>query len=506
MPVALLVCLTLLAASPPPALRAQAPAAGLRVLSKEGTRTLPIISANNQEYVTLDDVGTMFGLTVREDRLAGGVTLTSPSNRTLIITPDQAVVSVAGRLVSLSTPPVRQGNRWLLPLDLLQRGVGPILDTRMELRRGSRLLVLGDLRVPRVVARVEPVPGGMSAVFDSTPPTPSRLVADGGRLTVQYEADALDLGLPAVPSNEFLQALQPGDTPTTIRLVPGPKFGLHRATTSQPDAGTGRLTVDLLPSGTEPPPPAPATPATPAPMDPLPLPTAATGLRTIVLDPGHGGDETGVRGGAGTEEKDVTLAIARRLRAMIESRLGLRVFLTRDDDRLLPLDNRAAYANSQKADLFISIHANASPRPVMRGAEVYFLRHDPADDARGSGESAVDLPTLGGGTRTIDLIAWETAQLQHLTQSAALAGIVAEALGSRVEMAARPVQQAPLRVLVGANMPAVLVEVGYLSNPEQETALAAGSYQDRVAQGLFDAIVRYRQQFDRRPAAPTPQP
>ena len=470
----------------------------LRIISKEGTRTLSIVAINNQDYVALDEVATMFGLTLREDRLAGGVTATSGA-RSIIITADQPVVSVAGRLVSLTAAPQRQGNRWLVPIDFLQRAVGPTLDTRIEVRRASRLVVVGDVRVPRVTARVEPASGHATVVFEMTPATATRVTLEGGRINVHFEADALDLTLPTVGPQEFLQAIQAGDTPTSVRIVPGAKFGLHRATTSQPDASSARLTIELLPPTTDAPTPptAPAPPATNTtapPVDLAPAPAPA-GVRTIVIDPGHGGDEHGARGPAGTSEKDITLAVARRLRTMIESRLGLRVFLTRDDDRMMSLDDRTAYANSQKADVFISIHANAALRPVLKGAEVYYLSVDRADaEARRTQEASETLPALGGGTRAIDLIFWDTAQARFLERSSALAGLVEQSLRSRVEMSPRPVQQAPFRVLVGASMPAVLVEIGYLSNAEQEQALLSPTYQDQVTQALFDAVVQFRAQ------------
>jgi N-acetylmuramoyl-L-alanine amidase len=469
----------------------------LRVISREGTRQLATITVNNQEYVALDDVATMFKLGLREDRLAGGMTATAGA-RSIIITPDQPVVSVAGRLVSLSTAPVRQSNRWLLPLDFLQRALGPALESRLELRRPSRLLIVGDVRVPRVSVRVDPSPGSAVVIADITPSTPQRVSAEGGRLIISFDADALDLNLPAVAPQEFVQAIQAGETPTSIRILPGPKFGVHRTTTSQPDATSSRLTVELLPAGAEPPaPPAPPPPAAPA-VDPLPAPLPSTGVRTIVIDPGHGGDEAGARGAAGILEKDVTLAIARRLRTMIESRLGLRVFLTRDDDRAMTLDDRAAYANSQRADVFISIHANAGLRTTLKGAEVYYLNAEEVETGDQSpAQSSIVISAPGAAARSVDLVRWEAAQLKHLRQSASLAGNVEQALRARIEMSARPVQEAPFRVLVGASMPAVLVEVGYLSNTEQEQALTSPNYQDQVALALFDGIVQYRQQVER---------
>jgi N-acetylmuramoyl-L-alanine amidase len=484
---------------------AQAPQAGLRVLSAEGSRPLATVVQNNQERVALDDLVQMFKLTLREYRLAGGVTVTAGS-RSIILTPDQPVVSVAGRLVSLSAPPIRQGNRWLLPLDFLSRALGPALETRIDVRRNARFVVVGDLKVARVVGRVDATPGSATVSFDVTPSTPARVVVETGRLLVTFEADALELALPSVMPGEFLLSMQPGDTPNTVRLNTAPRFAIHRATTSQAEAGSSRLTVELLPAGTEPPAP-PAATSSPAPADPLPLPLPmpTPGVRTIVIDAGHGGDEIGARGANGTLEKDVTLAVTRRLRALIESRLGLRVFLTRDDDRTMTLDERSAYANSQKADVFISIHANAALSPAMRGAEVYYLSMDESDaELRRLAESSgTVLPALGGGTRSIDLIPWDTAQARYLDLSSTLARLMQQALASRVPMSPRAMHQAPFRVLVGANMAAVLVEVGYLSHPEQERALTSAAYQDQVAQALFDALSQFRTQVER-PSPPAP--
>jgi N-acetylmuramoyl-L-alanine amidase len=497
--VALVGCLNLFMSAVPPGSQAQGPAGGLRVLYREGARTLATVTLNNQEYVALDEVASGFGVTLREDRLAGGVTVTG-GKQSIIITADQPVASVAGRLVSLSAAPVRQANRWLVPLDFLQRALGPALETRIELRRASRLLIVGDLRVPRVSARIEQAPASATVIFDITPATPTRVSIEGGRLIVQFEADALDLQLPAVPAQEFVQEIQPGDTPTIVRIVPGPKFALHRATTAQPDASSSRLSIDLLPAATELPAPPSGTPEpSPAPpVDPLPMPVPSTGLRTVVIDPGHGGEEDGARGAGGGLEKDITLQVARRLRTLIESRLGLRVFLTRDDDRTMSLDDRAAYANSQKADVFVSIHANAALRPAMTGVEVFYLSIDRADaEAQSLAESSEVLPALGGGTRAVDLILWESAQARYLEQSSSLAGMIEQSLRSRVQMSPRPVQQAPFRVLVGATMPAVLVEIGYLSNTEQEQALLSGPYQDQIAQGLFDAILQFHAYVER---------
>jgi N-acetylmuramoyl-L-alanine amidase len=157
-------------------------------------------------------------------------------------------------------------------------------------------------------------------------------------------------------------------------------------------------------------------------------------------------------------------------------------------------DVRAALANNTKADLFLSLHANAAPAPGVAGAEVFHLRLDrEGEDARRAAEAeAVSLPVLGGATRELEVIQWDLAQARHVEASGILAGMLEEELSNRVTMGPRPVQQVPLRVLVGANMPAALIELAYLTNPAQEKVAATEAYQSLVAQAIFDAIVRFR--------------
>jgi N-acetylmuramoyl-L-alanine amidase len=473
---------------------ASAQAPSLTVISRDGRKPLPITAINNQDYVAVDEINAAFGTTSREDRQAGGLIITA-RGRSIVVTADQNVVSVAGRLVTLPAPPLRRDNRWFVPADFLPRALSPALDVRLDLRRSARLLVVGELRVPRVVARVDAGPTNVAVTFDITPNTETRVIAQQGRLIVQFDADALDLSLPLLPSQTFLVGLTPGDTPTTVAMALGPRYATHRVTTSQADAGSGRLTIDLLPSTTDAA-PTPTPAPSPAPDVGLVIPTQgpSTGLRTVVIDPGHGGDEHGTQGAKGTLEKDVTLAVSRRLRTLIESRLGLKVFLTRDDDRTMSLDDRSAFANNHHADVFLSIHANSAVRPALKGAEVYYLTVERADaEARKrADDSATTLPALGGGNRAIDLILWETAQARYLEQSATLAGFIEETLRPKIEMSPRAIQQAPFRVLVGANMPAALVEIGYLSNAEQEVQLAAAGHQEQIAQALLDAIIKFR--------------
>ena len=493
-------------------LPAQAPSPSpLTLLSEQGRRQLAVVIVNGADYLSLDELAAALGLTVRDDRVTGA-TMVSLRTRSAVLTPDRTVVSAQGRLVSLAAPPLRQDSRLLVTPEFVTKVLSVVVDQRIEFRRGGRLLVAGDLRVPRVVTHGEFGANAAQVTFEVSPATETTVTAAGGQVIVTFAADAVDAAIPTVPAQGLLQAIRSGDAVATITLVTGPRFASHRATTQLVDAGTSRLVIDLMAAGAEgltpaapapgPAANAPASPSAPSPGDPSggrSFDPSQTGVRTVVIDPGHGGDALGTQGPSGTLEKSVTLQVSRKVKTLIESRLGLRVVMTRDDDRTLGQDARAAIANNNRADLFVSIHANAAARPTVKGAEVYYLSVDRADlEARRRLQNpAQSLPQLGGGTRAIELILWETAQLRHLEQSASLAALVESALRSHVEMSTRPVHQAPFRVLVGADMPAVLVEIGYLSHPDEEKALASSAHQDRVALAIFDAINTFRERREK---------
>ncbi len=465
----------------------RAQGAALTLLSREGRRTIPITLSGSGEMLPLDEVASVFTLTIREE--VGAVTV-SYRGQTIILTPGQSLASVAGSLISLSAPLTRAGNRWLVPLDFLSRALAPIYDTPLDLHRPSRLLVIGNLRVPRVVVRYEPAADGTARLmFDATPRAVATVVQGEGRLLVRYDADAVDAAIPPVQPLGVVQAIGPADA-TTIAVQLGPGFTAFRSTTQSVGAAA-RLTLDVVGE----PPAAPAPVPAPRPSASVPPPELGppeTPIRTVVIDPGHGGDDRGATSASGVAEKTVTLAVARQVKAALEGRLGMRVLLTRDDDRIVPIDQRTALANNNKADLFISLHANASFRSGLSGATVLYASF--AQDE--TGENAVlgggELPTFGGGTRKLELVLWDQAQARHVDQSAAFAAVLQQQLRDRASLSERPIQQAPLRVLQSANMPAVIVEMGYLSNPADARRLASAETQGAVAQALFESVQRFR--------------
>jgi N-acetylmuramoyl-L-alanine amidase len=468
-------------------LTGQSGGTALTLLSREGRRTIPIFVAEGRESVALDDLASTFQLAVREE--VGALTV-SYKGKTVVLTPEQALASVAGRLVTLPAPPSRTGGRWMVPLEFISRALAPIYDTRLDLRASSHLLVVGDLRVPHVAIRYDLAGGGARLTLDATPRATSSVTQDGDHLTIRFDADSLDVAVPAVQLAgpvQLVQALRVADA-ATVTVDLGPRFSGFRASTQQTDAGT-RLVIDLAGLQADATAPTPAPPPAPAPDLPG-FGQAVSTVRTIVIDPGHGGKDAGVRGTEGTQEKEVTLSVARRAKAAIEGRLGIRVLLTRDDDRNVPLEERTAVANNNKADLFLSLHVNGALRTATRGASIYVAEFSSSDQAEAA-ISPARVPIFGGGLRDIELVPWDLAQLRHVDQSTVLAHILERELQDRVPLDVRPVDRAPFRVLAAANMPAILVELGYLTNLDQEQQLGTAEFQTAFVQAISDAVVKF---------------
>ena len=489
-------------------LTAQEPAAGLTLITEEGRRSLDTVRVRGGEAIALDDLSTLFRLDVGEE--SGGRTITvDAAGGTVVLTAQQALATVDGRLVSLDGPVHRLAGRWFVPLDFVGRALAPIHDQPLELRRRSRLLLVGAVRVPRVSAQYRPRGRSGRLRLQITPNTAHEVTEERGRLLIRFDADAIDVVRFAEPRGEAVRAIELLDALPGFALEPGPAYASHRIVSGESGNST-ELVVDLEGAAPAVAAASPAAPASSAPdpglgdADPLLDFSAPSEIRTIVIDPGHGGADEGAQGPEGTLEKDVTLSVAQRLRTLLERRLGVRVILTRTGDTLVALDRRAALANNDRADLLISLHANSALRDVATGAEVYYLGIDEygAEARELADRDGRYLPVSGGGFREIDVIPWELAQARHLTPSADLAEFVGDELRLRVPMSPRPVQQAPFRVLVGANMPAILVEMGFISNPEQEREMAQPGFQTRVAEAIVAGVVRFRDYLATYPYAP----
>lgn len=231
----------------------------------------------------------------------------------------------------------------------------------------------------------------------------------------------------------------------------------------------------------------------------------------VVIDAGHGGKDPGTRGRRGTREKDVVLDIARRVARELESRRDFEPILTRDRDVFVELRERSRFAVQQEGDLFLSIHANAAPNRRARGFETYFLGEARSEEARRVAmreNAALHFEANGDvGDREIEDLEFILAGLdrsQWVRQSSRLGGFIQNALRSTESGPDRGVKPGPYWVLVGASgsMPAVLVEVGFLSHPEEERELADAAWRQRVADSIAEAVVEYFEDYARRVGVP----
>jgi N-acetylmuramoyl-L-alanine amidase len=227
-------------------------------------------------------------------------------------------------------------------------------------------------------------------------------------------------------------------------------------------------------------------------------------IRTIVVDPGHGGHDAGATGPTGLQEKELTLDIARRVAALLQEELGVRVVLTRARDQFVGLRERTALANRERADLFVSIHVNAAPDGAATGTETYFLSNEATDGAaRRAAEyenrlMGGDARPQGGSSDVLRSILWDLAQSDFQQESSRVAEALQNNLDRALRRPSRGVKQAPFYVLGGAAMPAVLVEIGFISNPEEEQRLRDDGYRDRIARALAAGVTGYKRSYEQR--------
>jgi N-acetylmuramoyl-L-alanine amidase len=222
----------------------------------------------------------------------------------------------------------------------------------------------------------------------------------------------------------------------------------------------------------------------------------ALGLKIgkIVIDPGHGGHDTGTIGPNGLEEKDLVLDVSRRLGKLLQTRLGAEVIYTRRDDTFIPLETRTAIANQEAADLFVSVHANSSHDPDARGVETYYLNFTSSPEALevAARENAVSEKSIHELQDLVKKIALkekieESQEFAADVQRSLHSGLAAKNPGLRD----RGVKKAPFIVLIGANMPSILAEISFVSNPGDERRLETADYRRKIAESLYRGIAKY---------------
>lgn len=472
---------------PPPSSAAPAsPAAGRASVTLAG-REIPV-------PVTLGANGPLFGLEPLTGELGGTLTSDeSGESLTLRIAETEVVIGIGSpiitigeKIVSLPQPTAPGEGGVQVPLEFLQRTYGDLLGFSFDWRPETARLTISKRGAREFPVSVDVVHlQGVTTVVLQFPETPSyRVNRQPGRIEVQMLGDRLvPPAIPPVVQDPLVQGVTVGPQQVAVQLLPGVEAESYIL------ENPFRLVFDVH---------RPSSVATPTIPPRAPVETSR-GVRTIVIDPGHGGPETGAIGPSGVHEKELTLILARDLEALLESSLPVRVVLTRNEDTSIAHDTRAAIANQNKADLFISIHLNSSLGSGAHGAETYFLSTEATNvrevqaAADHEGPETEDLVT-GDDVASADLemILWDLAQAEHLTESQRFANIVQRELNQALQLKDRGVKQAPFRVLKGAAMPAVLVELGFINNPEEEKKLQDAAYRAELIGALARAVTRYK--------------
>ncbi len=407
---------------------------------------------------------------------------------TYVFGPNNPVMTSDEEVTTLTQFPIPAVDGLQVPLDLLAAVYGESREYDFRWDATSKRLVVSRLLPREVPVEVDLVHlQGVTTVVFHFPLRPRyRIARTPGRIEIELISDRLRLDPShALPADSLVKDVLFSPERIRLDLAEGAEaedyilrkpfrlvFDVYRATTAR-----GAETV---------------TPAPPRPSD---------GIRTIVVDPGHGGNDTGAIGPSGSAEKDLTLILARTLRRHLRRRMPVKVALTRDEDVELHPDTRAALANQQKADLFISLHLNSVMGVNAHGAETYFSSLEASDEAAALAAAAENPQGNGDPRYDLQLILWDLAQSHHLAASQRLASLIQEELNLALGLRNRGVKQAPFRVLLGAAMPAVLVELGFLSNPSEEKKFQDPEYREQLVEALVRAVMRFRAQTERRTAA-----
>jgi N-acetylmuramoyl-L-alanine amidase len=304
------------------------------------------------------------------------------------------------------------------------------------------------------------------------------------------------------PARTVAEKKQPEEAPQLETVTPTPSAGAKKSSEPEKPLNSAWTATAKREKGAK----APevvvaATPPAPTRTGQMDM-TRVLGLKIgrIVIDAGHGGHDTGTIGPSGLMEKDLCLDVALRLGKMIKEKLpGTEVIYTREDDTFVPLENRTAIANQAKADLFISIHANSSRDTSARGIETYYLNFASSDDAL-EVAARENAPSQSSIHELQDLIK-RIAKNEKIEESRELAQEIQDNLAKRLQRVSkynksRGVKKAPFVVLIGANMPSVLSEISFISNPTDEILLKRGEHRNRVVEGLYRGIEKYLQNLN----------
>ena len=324
-------------------------------------------------------------------------------------------------------------------------------------------------------------------------PSPDRIYVD----IYQVKLNPILHGKATPVETDYLSRIRIAQTtPTTVRVVADTEFTKIKRFNVFYLPDPFRVVIDIIPDK-----PGAMKPEDKVPQPPLPAKSGYSmarqlglGVKRIVLDPGHGGNDPGCIGKKGLKEKDVVLDVCKRLRTLIQSSTDIEVILTRESDIFMPLENRTVIANQKQADIYISVHANSFPNRKRSGVETFYLNFSQDDSVNqvAAIENATSTKNIGKMKTIIESI----VRNSKIVESKELAAKVQSNLVSNLSRHYKNVKNlgvkgGPFWVLIGGEVPSVLVEISHLSNPTGEARLKTSDYRQRIAEGIFGGIKDY---------------
>ena len=461
-----------------------------------GVPRLPTVLYEGRTYVELNRVAAT--IQTRPDATPGSIHayLRIPGH-TVMLTRNWSRVVVDDRPLVLEAPVRVRKGVWLVPDTFVDR-VMPRLTgpTTVQSAQAAPAIVPAVLSTPAPVTpsleelRFRSYPSFTRVVLETSAPVSYRVEPDGSGRDARIRVAGLTGAARTVEIRDgFVETvrLERSRTDAVVRVVfDGAAGELRASTLSDPH----RLLLDFMRPGG-------GTPEHDG------RPTSAP-LKVMVLDAGHGGHDPGATGPTGLMEKELVLDVTRRVAKLVADQLGIKVLLSRDNDHFVPLRDRTSYANRAQADVFVSIHANAHREAASEGVETYFLSSEATDNAARQvaalENSVVQLekPAARGRGDVVKTILWDLAQSEFQEESSRLAEIVQDSMTRSLRIASRGVKQAGFYVLGGAAMPAILIEIGFVTNPKEERKLREHRYRDEIARAIAAGLAEYKRAWDGR--------
>ncbi|MCU1350723.1 MAG: putative N-acetylmuramoyl-L-alanine amidase [Acidobacteria bacterium] len=484
-------------APPPPP--APAPAAPQGTI-KTATASLPLTfrQQNGQTYFAADDIVAAAGGTLTRD--ANGFKATLGATTAAFGT-DSRFGVVRDELIEMPAPPLIVDGKPFATIQFFQGFLGKAADLDVAWDAAARVLQIRPQQQNAAALQVSVanIQGISKIVLTVTTPVDYSIVREPGAYTIHFKTPVRAPFAEQTYEDPYVaRAMATGNDLRIQLTAPDVVADAYKLT------DPFRIVLDVR-KAAAPPPPGTLPPALPG------KPVEQPGIHTIVIDPGHGGKDVGASGTAGLLEKEATLTLCRKLAASLGNKVGARVILTREDDSVVSLDQRTAIANQYKADLFLSVHMNAAVVKGAHGSETYFLSQDASDElakkaAATENTSLSSTVTPAPASSDLKLILWDLAQQEYIKESDLFARSIQTEMNALAGVQGRGVKQAPFKVLVGATMPAALVEVAFISNPDEEAKLRQDTFQASVVDAITRAVQRYKTDYETRIGVIRPAP